>query len=223
MINFSSLPKEIRNWLASETATYIIIDINKRLGLKGEQQKVIASLVSKLVTQDLEPQNFIPELAKSLNMSFASAKVIAQETIEKILKNIERPLRTLGIEISKIQLGAEVGTPYIPQVQAQPPAPLPPPPAPPARGEVRPVETRRPPVSQPPTGEQPYIIYKERPELRETPAPVPPVPKKPEPLKPPEIKVPVKTAPPPPIPPRPAPSNNTSVRMVHYSNFRTPL
>ena len=90
---FDELSDKIREWLTSERATYVIIDINEKLGLAGSLIKIIPDTILRLVTKDIEPGEFINILAEELDMDFNNAKNIAQEIEEKILRPIEGPLR----------------------------------------------------------------------------------------------------------------------------------
>lgn len=99
----SSLPEGVKNWIASEQATYLQVEINKRLGLKPEQEKIVNQLSARLLTQDLNPRDFISELSHELNISFTTAKVFAQEIEEKIFRPIENELRQdVGLDIKLI-------------------------------------------------------------------------------------------------------------------------
>lgn len=196
---FQNLPQPAQNWLTSDSVTAVIIDINKRLDLEGELLRILPTVILRLVVKDVKPENFIPELSKELDIDFNQASAIAKDIEEKILRKIETILRTnVGVDTKLIYTS---------------PTPLPIP---------RPEGARlAPPLSgAAPTSEQPYIIYEEKPGLRETPRPEPP--------KLSEVKIPIKTQPPapkpaPPAPPVPPAQQNTRTRSVHYSNLRTPL
>ncbi len=100
---FMELPEKIRDWLASERATYAIIEINQRLGLFGIFIEIIPRLVLRLVVKDLNPDTFITALSKELDIDLASAKTIAQEIEEKILRPVAPALlREAGVDIKLI-------------------------------------------------------------------------------------------------------------------------
>ncbi|TSC89798.1 MAG: hypothetical protein G01um10143_288 [Parcubacteria group bacterium Gr01-1014_3] len=90
---FDELPDKIREWLTSERATYVVIDINERLDMAGPLVKIIPTTILRLVTKDIEPGEFINILSEELDIDFNSAKNIAQEIEEKILRPIEGQLR----------------------------------------------------------------------------------------------------------------------------------
>ena len=100
---FDKLPDKIREWLTSERATYIVIDIDERLGMIGLFDKIIPTTILRLVTKDIEPSEFINTLSEELDIDFNSAKNIAQEIEEKILRPIEGPLRReAGLDVKLV-------------------------------------------------------------------------------------------------------------------------
>lgn len=263
---FQNLPQPVQNWLTSDTVTAVIVDINRRLDLEGELLRILPTVILRLVVKDIKPENFIPELSKELDLDFSQASAVAKDVEEKILGKIETILRTnVGIDTKLIYnakpeiLSPKIQPPAPPAVIAPVTPPLTPKPAPPSV----PPQPIKPAPSAVQLGDQsfdgaqdkPFIIYQERPEMRETPTLVAPAPKKPEPPKPPEVnpvrskpplaadavpsagrtsngvKIPIKTPPVPsikpptlPTPPQSQPQRKPGeVRMVHYSNFRTPL
>ena len=83
------MPQAIRDWLASSIATYTVIEINNRLGLKDSKRQIIPSLIFWLATGETTPENFIAELSQELKINFPSAKNITAEIVESFLHNFE--------------------------------------------------------------------------------------------------------------------------------------
>lgn len=268
---FQKLPPAIKDWLTSDRTTYAIIDFNKRLNMEGELTRILPTLILRLAVKDLKPENFIGELSFNFDLSFEEAAKLAREIEEKIFKGITNQLRQLGVDIKLIyaaqppQTEVKLTHTPTPVPGPMPKLPTPPPPKPipekillqtkeaahPEEGaiatekkEIRDKrEEARPAI---PVGEQPFIIYKERPELRETPAPAPksaPIIRPSTPtqpprasIRPPEVKIPIKAlmpnqtvarpTPPPTPSTRPTMLSSTDkpmIRLVHYNNLRTPL
>ncbi len=137
---FDELPDKIREWLTSERATYVVIDINERLGMIGPLVKIIPNTILRLVTKDIEPSEFINVLSKELDIDFNSAKNIAQEIEEKILRPIEGLLRReADIDIKLIYFASPTAKPTQPTqtpiaIRVEPPVrQIPTPPASPTR------------------------------------------------------------------------------------------
>lgn len=99
---FLELPERVRDWLTSERATYTIIEINKKLDLFGSLLSVIPNLITRLVTKNLDPKNFIKELGDGLGLDDDQAKQVTQEIVEKILRPIDLPLKEAGVFIGLI-------------------------------------------------------------------------------------------------------------------------
>lgn len=104
-----SVPQEIRNWIGSEKTTYLIGDINRRLGFEEENLRIIPRLILRLEVRNLLPQNFAAELNKELNKPIAELKPIIEEIKENILQPIENELFKWGVDIRLIK--AEGGMP----------------------------------------------------------------------------------------------------------------
>lgn len=103
---FNSLPEQIKDWAASLQTTYLIMELNKKLGFKNEKITIIPGLIFRLVTQNIDPSNFINELSHELNISFQTAKSIAQEIEERILRPVENELRRdVGVDVKLIYFG----------------------------------------------------------------------------------------------------------------------
>gem|GEM_PF-3528376 len=106
---FKTLPEDVREWLASERATYSIIDLNKRLNITEERVKIIPRLILRLVTQDLDARDFVSTLAIKLNISDSAAKIITKEIETKILHQVEESLRVgAGVDVGMLHFGKEV-------------------------------------------------------------------------------------------------------------------
>lgn len=224
-IAFEALPESVKDWLASERLTYLIIDINRRLGLRAEKQAVIPNLIFRLATRDLNPKNFINELSQQLNLSFSSAKALVHELEEKILKPIEISLRNkVGVDVKSIYLGepevvekkppvAIISPPTSPTRVAPPPPPI----------RVEPPKIPSAPSPEATAGDaKPFILHEEAPMT------------KPSEVKPSiTLKVPITVKPSAPkithkpleaITPKESENqSNNKPRNVHYSNFKTQL
>src|SRR3989338_2829946 len=101
-----SLPEHVWDWLTSDAVTLSITEINNRLGFKSERRQIIPSLILKLVTQNLDPMDFINELSHELNIGFQAAKAIAEEIESRVLKPIESELRRdVGVDVKLIYFG----------------------------------------------------------------------------------------------------------------------
>lgn len=179
ILNIDTLPEKIGDWLGSDSITYLIIDLNKRLGLKGVAIGIVPDIIIDLVAKKLPPGELIPRIGRDLNVDLHIALTVAQEIEERMLRPIEAQLRTeLGIDIklaywtqgaTKIKTESEI-IPTQPIIPAPPLPPLPKPPASPSLdGPISPV----------------YQIPKESipPVVRPAPVP-PPIPSRPTPLPP---------------------------------------
>lgn len=135
-----SLPEHIWDWLTSDAATLSITEINNRLGFKSERRRIIPSLILKLITQSLDPMDFINELSHELNISFQAAKAISEEIESRILKPIEAELRRdVGVDVKLIYFGKPGPRAVAPTPTPETPAPIPSPPTA-IPLEVRPAE-----------------------------------------------------------------------------------
>lgn len=178
---FDSLPDHIKDWLSSRQATYLIMEINSRLGLKDEKMTIIPSLIFRLATQTIEPTDFINELSYELGVSFQTAKSITQDIEEKVLKPIENELRRdVGVDVKLIYFG---------QPGPRPSSVPPPPPSPPSMPSVPSMPSTPPPAPISPIS--PIGPMSPPPPARAVSltGPTPPVPPKPEKPKEPTVKL----------------------------------
>ncbi len=98
--------------------------LNKKLGIKNEKRRIVPRLIIRLVLKDLEPGDFINELAAALNMNDQAAKALAQEIEEKIFNPIALGLRqSIGLDIKLIYFGkpSERGPAKLGEMPSQPP------------------------------------------------------------------------------------------------------
>jgi hypothetical protein len=161
---FQNLPEPIQDWLASESVTNRIIEINKKAGIFGAAIQIIPRLIARLVIKDLDPQHFINELHRESGVGLAEAKLITQDIDQFILKPIQIILRDkVGVDINLIYAW-EPGAPSKPaapppSVEKTPPIETPAvsPPVP----EAAPVET--PTIVSPPaiSDTKPFILHEE--------------------------------------------------------------
>ncbi len=106
-VEFNNLPIPIKDWISSLQATYLIMEINKKLGLfNGEREVIIPSLIFKLITKSVDPSDFVNELSHELNISFENAKTITEDIEKNVLHPIEIDLRgDIGIDIKLFYIG----------------------------------------------------------------------------------------------------------------------
>ncbi len=107
LIEFNKLPPRIKDWVSSLQATYLIMEINKKLGLiNSDRETIIPSLIFKLVTKSLDPSDFINELSHDLKISFENAKTVSEDIEKNVLHPIELDLRgDLDVDIKLFYLG----------------------------------------------------------------------------------------------------------------------
>lgn len=157
-----TMPEAIGNWLGSSELTYLIINLNRRLGLGGVKIRIIPELILKLYFKKIAPENLAENVAKQLGVSKDIAQTIAKEMEEKMLRPIELPLRRgLGIDIKKIYLPGPITTPPAPQ---QSPAPIFQAPPTPSQQPIANSQTpEKPPSSKPTETKIPITVIKEEP------------------------------------------------------------
>lgn len=130
--SFLELPEKVREWLTSERVTYSVIEVNKKLDLFGSLLSAIPNLITRLVTKNLDPKNFIKALGDGLGLDDDQAKQVTQEIVEKILRPIDLPLKEAGVFIGLIYGGATVqpiarpSAPQVPPLPSRPTPPVPP-------------------------------------------------------------------------------------------------
>ena len=101
--NLDNLPTVIGDWLGSAPLTYLIMDMNQRLGFDGIKIGIIPDLIMDLVERIISPEEFIPNLSKEMDVDLATATSMAHEIEEKMLRPIELPLRKEGgVDIKRI-------------------------------------------------------------------------------------------------------------------------
>lgn len=98
-----SLSPAIKEWAGSLHTSLQIGEINERLGI---ETNAIAKLLFLLIVQELDPLDFINELSYELGVSFQTAKSIAGDIEEKILRPIEAELKkNVGVDSKLIYFG----------------------------------------------------------------------------------------------------------------------
>ncbi|MDO8585212.1 MAG: hypothetical protein Q7R85_03820 [bacterium] len=102
---FVELPDNVRQWLASEKILAVVIDINERLEYFGDKVSVIPWLITRLATKDLAPKYFMSELRDYLVVSDDEARAITEEIDKRILRPIEPALNRLDIDLNSLYLG----------------------------------------------------------------------------------------------------------------------
>lgn len=113
---FSTLPTDIQQWLDSQSALSRMIALNNRLNLKGLRRSILPDLVFRLVTKDIDPQDFAPAVALSLNVSDNAARGITRELEKELLHPIEESLRVnVGVEVQMLHFSGDTSvTPVAP-------------------------------------------------------------------------------------------------------------
>lgn len=163
---FLELPEKVRDWLTSERVTYTIIEINKKLDLFGGLLTVIPNLITKLVTKNLDPKNFIKELRDGLGLDDDQAQQFGREIVEKILRPIDLPLKETGVFIGLVYGTTRTAAPTTPTQPPPPPKPAVP---------IPPV-TPAPTPPAPPTGAAPAPqVFKVPINITESKPPLPPI------------------------------------------------
>ena len=96
---FRSLPESIKDWLTSPEVSEKFSVIISRANLKEDQELALSRTLLGLVTQHLSPDNFTNEISKQLSLDESSAKEIAKDIEEKILKPITNDLLIVGVDL----------------------------------------------------------------------------------------------------------------------------
>lgn len=159
------LPQPVKDWLVSLALAYIVMDLNRRLGLENNLDKfgVIPDLLLDVATKKTTPNEMINKISQYLDIDPVKATSIAKEIKEKMLRPIEATLRReLGVDINMIDFAQPTAAPapkpaapvapvfQMPRPTSPPPSALPGgggppvPPVPPAPKPVQPVETKIP-------------------------------------------------------------------------------
>ena len=112
------LPDDIRSWFASSRVIYTTESLNNYLNLQDERKAIIPRLILKLITHDLEPQDFATDLATELGITNNAAKAITKEVEAKLLHPIEESLRGAGIDIALLHFERELELPLLSNIGA---------------------------------------------------------------------------------------------------------
>lgn len=95
---FTSLPEELKNWLAADDITNAIDELTQKAGLKEGQAPIVAKLVLRIAVQDLDPRELENELMRSLNIDEPIAKKIMELIYERIFKPKEGAFKKIGVD-----------------------------------------------------------------------------------------------------------------------------
>lgn len=114
---FWELPPAVLDWLTSDRATQIVIDLNKRMGFKDDLISVMPFAITKLVIKDLGQQEFIAYLTRQLDISKDTARSLAKELFNNILKPIIEELKKTGLDLNELALLPEPSLPMEPAVE----------------------------------------------------------------------------------------------------------
>ncbi len=225
---FERLPESIREWFLSPQVLDALQEINEEY-VSEERDGLSLRLLVRLATKKTYPQNFLAELIQTLKVPSKQAKEIVVKIKKTVLDPVKYVLKhELEIDINLIELGGEEATPdavlapaiIAPEIQNLPRFSPNPKPNPPAPSEPAPV------TETAPEGEAPLIIHEEKSPLTAAAQPVVPSfnyqPKEESywrSAEPKPITVRVET----PKNVMANPQTKPPRRIVHYSNFRTPL
>ncbi|MDP3901641.1 MAG: hypothetical protein Q8Q37_01525 [bacterium] len=225
-IDFNELPEVIKDWLASSASALLVYEINKQYSFVNDKVKILPRTILELITGAIDARDFKQELIKRLLIDDSKADSIIADVKEKILKPIEYDLRRIGIEPTLLATTAPTKRMVPTPESREMPIPTKMSSAPSVTEHIQSnSKTHQ-------ESDQPFILYHEHPELRETPRPRPATPPSPPTTSETEIKIKTnKVTPDKPLPPTPPPVRNTNnnqngtmaTRIVHYSNNRTDL
>ncbi|OGY56151.1 MAG: hypothetical protein A2Y84_00855 [Candidatus Colwellbacteria bacterium RBG_13_48_8] len=104
----ADVPREIRQWLASDPTFIVVERINDRFSFLGDQRAVIPTALSLLVIKELEPSNFIKVLGEKLGISEERVEPVAFEIKGALLEPIQKQLSDYGIDIRAIHTPNEL-------------------------------------------------------------------------------------------------------------------
>jgi hypothetical protein len=160
---FIYLPEKVRDWLSSDNLSFAIGEFNERLKLSLEKEGIIASLILRLTVRDIIPEDLANELKEGLEIDFNSAKNLALEIEEKLLRSKSGVLKELDVNIDLIKEGKEKPKAEKPVIKEEIPAFIKKEEAlRPAQGEPAPL-----PISEIelPAAEKPFMISEEKLEI----------------------------------------------------------
>lgn len=219
---FLELGESIRDWLTSDEVTYKVINLNKKYGFTDDLISAIPFLITRLVVKDLNPEDLGAALEKQLDIDEKTATQILEEINSKILKPIAGGLHNAGVKLSSISksIGGAESASQIKEI-LEPAVSFEANLAPSALRETASVEEEKTEEKKPikeevSLGTAPVIIHQEKPLFTpEAPREKPSVSFEPPRSrtfrqKPVSAKI-------------EEPEGKEKSRIVHYSNFRTPL
>ncbi len=190
---FQSLPAPVKDWLGSDFSQNVLNEIGRKYNFDLTKDVVLSQLFLRLVTQDLPPQNFTSTLKSELGLKDDEASETTRVIDEKIIEPINSDLLATGFDRKLLYYSAP------------PPAKL--------ETSMTPIPTPSPkPVAiTPESTPTPFILHEEKelkPSFVETTDDKPSF----------TFKAPMTT------PATPSqPTKVTIERVVHYSDFFTPL
>ena len=71
---FSSLSPSIKNQLVSEASTAILADIHDRINVFGADLALLPRAITRLVTGETPPKQFIATIQEEIGLDFATAQ-----------------------------------------------------------------------------------------------------------------------------------------------------
>lgn len=108
---FKTLQPEIKEWIASDEAATILKAIAARFVLSDEQERKLPILVLRLVTQDLPPESFKAETAKETGIDDALAKEITEAVAKEVIGPVAAALRYGGVDTNLLGFNAPPAPP----------------------------------------------------------------------------------------------------------------
>jgi hypothetical protein len=103
-IPFGSLNKAVHDWLTSDTVFSVVLSLNEKHDLMGEETRAISGALVGIATGAIPPEQFVKYLEKKLPfLSDAELLELSEELRRRVLKQIQATLRGVyGIDIEKI-------------------------------------------------------------------------------------------------------------------------
>lgn len=100
---FDRLPEAIKDWLNSNEVLETLIAIEEQFSIRTENIPLVPLAITGLVTNKIDPKDFVSALEVALQMPRKDAETIARIIRIKILNPIEKPLKlTANIDISPL-------------------------------------------------------------------------------------------------------------------------
>ncbi len=96
------MPAEIKNWLGSDEVISHIKKFGSKFNINPTKQSIIPKLILRVGIKDLEPKYFAGRLSMELEMDKGKATAITAEIKKNIFLPIKREFLDYGIEIERL-------------------------------------------------------------------------------------------------------------------------